>query len=637
MGLHCLWGLWETGRWRYILGLAAFLGIGLFSSHVQLTYLVLMGVFLLFTVMLIFRIKDKKDTRVSAGKKFVLFWVGITLGLGLGAPILYPAMHYTSEFSARSDAAHSTYEHATSWSSHPEEVASLIVPEFTGFLNNYWGRNIFKLNSEYPGLLVLVLGIAGLVLFRRKIYLLLGSIGVLAIIYALGANTPIFYLFYYLIPGVNKFRAPSMMLFWLATVLVIMAAFFLKDLENREKYFSAEALVRYAKRFQMAALITAGLGLLLGIMTSGLYTMWNSVFSGVINSQRFLNPNFTMKTFLYLQELAASETVIGFIRFGIFAGVILFCISYYMRQKMSRQTMLIIFAVIGSVDLLWADMHFIKTINPKKVIKEIPFYRKLAQSDTSFYRVFDVPGAFQAEKGFHHLYGFRNASGFYDNELRWYREYHGGSQNYSNYMNEQRQYLVHWPSGDTRQITLRGSKFMDMLHVKYILAKDGRGVPVYLENPSALPHAWWVPGIKALPEREILHYMKSPAFNPKREAIILLDDKDKVAQSGGSALPMTPAEVEYGNTRIRINVNAPAAGMLVISEVYYPYWKATVNGVPSEILRTNYTLRGIPLQEGSHEIILKFSSPKWNTGWMVALGILVLMAGFLVIRKRVNW
>ena len=50
----------------------------------------------------------------------------------------------------------------------PEEAASLVVPEFSGINENYWGRNSFKLNSEYPGLSILFLGLFGLCAFRRK-------------------------------------------------------------------------------------------------------------------------------------------------------------------------------------------------------------------------------------------------------------------------------------------------------------------------------------------------------------------------------------------------------------------------------------------------------------------------------------
>ena len=47
---------------------------------------------------------------------------------------------------------------ARSWSLHPEEVGSLVVPQFGGYQsarenNRYWGRNAAKLNSEYFGIL----------------------------------------------------------------------------------------------------------------------------------------------------------------------------------------------------------------------------------------------------------------------------------------------------------------------------------------------------------------------------------------------------------------------------------------------------------------------------------------------------
>src|SRR5690606_37632345 len=117
-----------------------------------------------------------------------------------------------------------TYEHATCWSLNPEEAAALIVPEFSGINENYWGRNPFKINTEYPGLAVLFLAVFGLAVFRKKWMWLWGGVGLLATLFALGAHTPLFWFFYNFVPGIKSFRAPGMMMFWLATSLLMMAA-----------------------------------------------------------------------------------------------------------------------------------------------------------------------------------------------------------------------------------------------------------------------------------------------------------------------------------------------------------------------------------------------------------------------------
>src|SRR5690606_18370284 len=130
---------------------------------------------------------------------------------------------YNEAFSVRGGAERTTFEHATSWSMHPEETASLLLPEFGGLNERYWGRNPFKLNTEAPGTTVWFLGLLGLFAFRKSRWQWLwGGVGLLAMLYGLAAHTPVFRLFYDFVPGIKNFRAASMMLFWLSMALLMM-------------------------------------------------------------------------------------------------------------------------------------------------------------------------------------------------------------------------------------------------------------------------------------------------------------------------------------------------------------------------------------------------------------------------------
>ena len=44
----------------------------------------------------------------------------------------------------------------------PEELFTTVLPQFNGVLENYWGRNFFKLHTEYLGAVVVVLAALGL-------------------------------------------------------------------------------------------------------------------------------------------------------------------------------------------------------------------------------------------------------------------------------------------------------------------------------------------------------------------------------------------------------------------------------------------------------------------------------------------
>src|SRR5690606_18054003 len=120
----------------------------------------------------------------GAATLFLRFWGPVLLGIGVCFPLFWAPLKYNENFSVRGEGERQTYEHATSWSLHPEEVASLVVPEFGGTNDRYWGRNPFKLNSEYPGIALWVLGLFGLLAFRKRGYFVLwGCAGLIAILF----------------------------------------------------------------------------------------------------------------------------------------------------------------------------------------------------------------------------------------------------------------------------------------------------------------------------------------------------------------------------------------------------------------------------------------------------------------------
>ncbi|MDQ3003688.1 MAG: hypothetical protein M3Y08_20820, partial [Fibrobacterota bacterium] len=173
----------SKARWYHALGLALVMALMMTANHPQLTYFTLMGFFLAWVWKTFRLVREKRmmDAAWTAGR----FWAPILLGIGLAFFLFYPPTQWTKNYGVRGSGEKMTYEHATSWSMHPEETASLIVPEFGGINELYWGRNPFKLNSEYPGISVWFLAILGLCLFRKekgRWYWLWGGVGLLAIL-----------------------------------------------------------------------------------------------------------------------------------------------------------------------------------------------------------------------------------------------------------------------------------------------------------------------------------------------------------------------------------------------------------------------------------------------------------------------
>ena len=111
------------------------------------------------------------------------------------------------------------------------------------------------------------------------------------------------------------------------------------------------------------------------------------------------------------------------------------------------------------------------------------------------------------------------------------------------------------------------------------------------------------------------------------------DDGDPGA--GASAPPRPPAGAPgtaritaYEDNRIELDADTPTDGILVLSEVYYPGWKAYVDGSATEVMRADYNLRGIAVTGGTHHVVFVFSPPPFVTGaWISAAGVIVCLAG----------
>ncbi|MGJ0509125.1 MAG: hypothetical protein ACR652_18780 [Methylocystis sp.] len=65
--------------------------------------------------------------------------------------------------------------------------------------------------------------------------------------------------------------------------------------------------------------------------------------------------------------------------------------------------------------------------------------------------------------------------------------------------------------------------------------------------------------------------------------------------------------LSYGNTKIAVEAHAPpGGGWLVLNDVWHPWWFATLDGAPADILRANVMFRAVAIPEGRHEIRFVF-------------------------------
>ena len=88
---------------------------------------------------------------------------------------------------------------------------------------------------------------------------------------------------------------------------------------------------------------------------------------------------------------------------------------------------------------------------------------------------------------------------------------------------------------------------------------------------------------------------------------------------------------EAGTNRYDFRIQSSAKSLLVVSQVYYPGWRATVDGerVPV-VLAANYALTGIPVPAGDHEVHFVFDPASFKIGLAITI-LSILMAVALTV------
>jgi len=128
--------------------------------------------------------------------------------------------------------------------------------------------------------------------------------------------------------------------------------------------------------------------------------------------------------------------------------------------------------------------------------------------------------------------------------------------------------------------------------------------PHIWELPAALPDAFWMDGAEVVADRDAaLARLATSAPAPT----IVMENAD----ARGLTVP-TPTgaylacETVVAGESVSVSVDAPRAGFVVVNEVFYPGWVATVDGAPVAILRANALVRAVRVEAGKHRIVMEF-------------------------------
>jgi len=137
---------------------------------------------------------------------------------------------------------------------------------------------------------------------------------------------------------------------------------------------------------------------------------------------------------------------------------------------------------------------------------------------------------------------------------------------------------------------------------------------------NEIPYARLVNHTVTMADDQALSFMEGASFDPQRMVVLPPErESQRVCEKTGGAVKGTCAVTRYADEEIRVRISSDRDGYLVLSEIYYPGWRARVDGKPTPILRGNYLFRVVPVKKGEHEVLLYFVSWPFRLGLLISL------------------
>ena len=584
----------EVGGLGYFLLSAGTLALEIYTNHIQMAYFSGWGavVYFVFKLWQVYRREGKFKVIFRRG----VFALSFVLGIGIGAMNLFPPYFHTKTVSKRALIGR-MYGYASSWALHPEEVASFLVPEFGGYLDTYWGRNYFKLNSEYMGLLPLWFGLLGLIVCwrdpRAKIFL---GLFLVTMAYALGPHTPVHRIFYHIVPGVKSLRAPGMIAFLPLFSSCVLAAMGLENLKRANR-----RLILYLWA------VSAGVGFLLLVVPGPVTRFWTEV----------LYPDITPQKQEVLRRSLSSIRTGGLWAVLLSSG--LFGVLYFWwKGKLKEGIAVALMVPMVLVDTWRVDKKF---LNYQEAYRYRRMYRA-KQKLAEFFR--KHPGRYRvlpiSRQSRFSIPGVNIATGFDDFMNKWY-------------------YVITQPEN------LRYRPIINLLNIRYIVTESPiEGLsPVYsyggyyvYENPDACPFFYLAKRYVVMDdEKEILDFLRKKG----NCWTVVLDKPPHVpadSLGGGDWAKDKVIEEGYDPEKGYIKLKTYSQGwrFLVVSENYHPNWKAYIDGKRKPLFRANYVWKGVFVPPGDHRVELIYSSKMASMWRRVSL---LSVFGILIVLLLTKW
>ena len=539
----------------------------------------------------------------------------ICAGLVTVACMIVPIL-LTMQFLHDSNRPGIAYGMALEGSLDPINLLTFIAPNVFGSLdklNDYWGpgaatragndwtdRSIdYLFAGTLPALLFVWHGLAGgRVMERGARYFVL--LFVAATLYALGRHTPVFSLVFDWMPGVSLYRRPADATFVMNVAFAFCAGYLLHR-------FIEEGLPRFplnrVSGWMPPALTLVATALLIG---SGL--TFARTADGLGDS---------------IEQVLLST---GTVAVAVLALVVF-------RSRPRRVLIATLLVTLTAGELLWRNAA--STLNAEPASAYSP-YSGLFPDEAKGLAVLRAELAKRKAAGDHPRVEILGLDGAWQNAAMVFKIEDTLGYNPLRIAEYERAVGVAESANDPRlrdfPDTFRGynSRLASLLGLEYLLLDRPvadmprafprpratllfRGAQFFLyrlDNP-VVPRVYVASRVQPVDSDDVVETGTVPEFDTRSEALVDRDAigllRDKALASNMSPIEGSTATItDYGDDRVRVALDATHAGVLVLHDIYYPGWTATVDGIATPVLRTNLIFRGVEVPTGHHTVEFSF-------------------------------
>ena len=310
-------------------------------------------------------------------------------------------------------------------------------------------------------------------------------------------------------------------------------------------------------------------------------------------------------------------------------------------RRIPRHRLVPLALAFCAADLVTASFAFLPFCKPGEIFPPAATFDFLRQ-DPEPHRVASLGRAYGAS--FEGMYGLQSATG------------------YTVLLRRLTRFLTplgmrdDYPYLDAEKVAASDTRILDLANVKYLAAttwnssaqllatKPDRFRLVFsdvsirvFENLSALPRAFLVPtwGVRVVPggDRPELLAIREPDFDPRKT--VVLPSAPPPTGLGTPAPNPGVAAYAQGVNAVALTARAIEPSLLVVSQMHYPGWKATVDGRDVPLLRADYALVAVALAPGVHEVRIEYDPASFRIGaWISLAGVVVAISLCIVGRSR---